>query len=62
MEYMLWAYQAQPQSVGDIHLIVVHGCDRQGLGDKELSAHLKTDRELTEVKQVVIKLERCKEN
>jgi hypothetical protein len=56
LEYMVWAYQAQPHSVGDIHLIVVHGSDRQGLGDKELSAHLKTDREWTEVKQGVIKL------
>jgi hypothetical protein len=42
--------------LGDIHLILVCGCDRQGLGDKELSAHLKGDRETTEVKEVVIKL------
>ena len=57
MEYILWAYQAQPHSVmGCSPYILVHGCDTQGLDDMELSEYLKNDREPTKFNEVVIKL------
>jgi len=56
MEYMLWAYHAQPHSVGGYSTYSSTWMWDARTECKVLSEYLKVDRETTEVKEVVNKL------